>query len=142
MDPAKSYIASRNDSRIRHTHPSCASINRARCAEIVADRGGVTPFNLLPIHGITPRESESHGAATPIELASWWVRYITPPGGIVLDPFMGCGTTGAACMWDGFRFIGIEQMAEYVDVARARIARAYEESALIWEQQREATSNG
>jgi DNA modification methylase len=45
-------------------------------------------------------------------------------------------------MREGFRFIGIEQEAEYIAVARARIARAYEESALIWEQQREATSNG
>ena len=49
-------------------------------------------------------------------------RLVTPPNGIVLDPFMGSGSTGKACAYEGFDFIGIDQSAEYVEIARARIA--------------------
>ena len=55
-------------------------------------------------------------------------RLITPPGGIVLDPFMGSGSTGKAAKLEGFDFIGIEQDAEFVEIARARIAAAVERS--------------
>ena len=47
------------------------------------------------------------------------IKLITPPGGTVLDPFMGSGTTGVAC--DGFKFIGIEMDKEYCKIAEARI---------------------
>jgi site-specific DNA-methyltransferase (adenine-specific) len=49
------------------------------------------------------------------------IRLVTPPGGIVLDPFMGSGSTGKGCAYEGFEFIGIEQSAEYVEIAQARI---------------------
>jgi site-specific DNA-methyltransferase (adenine-specific) len=49
-------------------------------------------------------------------------RLVTPPGGIVLDPFTGSGSTGKAAVLEGFEFIGIEREAEYVALARARIA--------------------
>lgn len=49
-------------------------------------------------------------------------RLVTPPGGTVLDPFTGSGTTGIAAKLEGFNFIGCEREAEYVDIARARIA--------------------
>jgi len=52
----------------------------------------------------------------------WLVRLVTPPGGTCLDPFVGSGTTGIACALEGFEFIGIEREAEYVEIARARIA--------------------
>lgn len=48
-------------------------------------------------------------------------RLVTPPGGIVLDPFMGSGSTGKAALLEGFQFIGIEQRPEYAAIARARI---------------------
>jgi len=56
------------------------------------------------------------------------VKLITPPNGTVLDPFMGSGSTGKACAYEGFNFIGIEQSAEYVEIARARIDFAMKES--------------
>ena len=46
----------------------------------------------------------------------------TPTGGVVLDPFMGSGTTGCACVLEGRSFIGIEREAEYMEIARRRIA--------------------
>jgi hypothetical protein len=58
---------------------------------------------------------------TPPALMRYLCRLVTPPGGIVLDPFMGSGSTGKAAMLEGFRFIGIEREAEYVEIARARI---------------------
>ena len=48
-------------------------------------------------------------------------RLVTPPGGIVLDPFAGSGTTGCAATLEGFGFIGIEREAEYVEIARRRV---------------------
>jgi site-specific DNA-methyltransferase (adenine-specific) len=59
-----------------------------------------------------------HPTLKSIDLMRWLCRLITPPGGIVLDPFMGSGTTGCACVVEGFDFIGIEQDPEYVQIAR------------------------
>jgi site-specific DNA-methyltransferase (adenine-specific) len=50
------------------------------------------------------------------------VRLVTPPGGTVLDPFLGSGTTAIAANMEGFRCIGIEREPEYLDIARARMA--------------------
>jgi adenine-specific DNA-methyltransferase len=52
----------------------------------------------------------------------WLVRLVTPPDGLVLDPFTGSGTTGMACRYELRRFIGIEREAEYVEIATRRIA--------------------
>lgn len=62
-----------------------------------------------------------HPTVKPTELMAYLVRLVTPPGGLVLDPFMGSGSTGKACMREGFRFIGIDMTPEYVEIARARI---------------------
>jgi site-specific DNA-methyltransferase (adenine-specific) len=51
-------------------------------------------------------------------------RLVTPPGGIVLDPFMGSGSTGKAALIEGFAFVGIEREPEYFDIAKARITHA------------------
>ena len=48
-------------------------------------------------------------------------RLVTPPEGIVLDPFMGSGSTGKAAMLEGFQFIGIERDADYLEIAKSRI---------------------
>jgi DNA modification methylase len=62
-----------------------------------------------------------HPTVKPIELMRWLVRLATLPGGLVLDPFTGSGSTGAATIMEGARFLGIEREAEYVPIARARI---------------------
>ena len=62
-------------------------------------------------------------------------RLITPPGGIVLDPFMGSGSTGKAAVLEGFNFIGIERELEYIEIARARIhAVIPTDNATVYEQ--------
>jgi site-specific DNA-methyltransferase (adenine-specific) len=62
-----------------------------------------------------------HPTVKPIELMRWLVRLLTPHGGLVLDPFTGSGSTGAAAVLEGARFLGIEREASYVPIARARI---------------------
>ena len=74
----------------------------------------------------------NHPTVKPTELMRYLVRLVTPPEGTVLDPFMGSGSTGKACAYEGFDFIGIEQSAEYVEIARARI-----EFALLQEETKE-----
>ena len=65
-----------------------------------------------------------HPTVKPTSLMQYLVRLVTPEGGTVLDPFMGSGSTGKACAYEGFDFIGIDQSTEYVEIARARIAFA------------------
>ena len=65
-----------------------------------------------------------HPTVKPTNLMAYLCRLVTPPGGAVLDPFMGSGSTGKAAMREGFRFIGIEREAQYLEIARARINAA------------------
>lgn len=78
----------------------------------------------------TPREPvkqrNTHPTVKPVALMRWLCRLVTPPGGVVLDPFCGSGTTGVAAVREGFRFVGIEREAEYVEIARARVSHAAE----------------
>jgi DNA modification methylase len=62
-----------------------------------------------------------HPTVKPTDLMRYLCRLVTPPDGVVLDPFMGSGSTGKAAMLEGFRFIGIEREAEYLEIAQARI---------------------
>jgi site-specific DNA-methyltransferase (adenine-specific) len=63
-----------------------------------------------------------HPTVKPLALMEYLVRLTrTPTGGVVLDPFMGSGTTGIACVNEGRDFIGIEQNEEYLEIARRRI---------------------
>jgi hypothetical protein len=67
------------------------------------------------------RNGNHHPTVKPTELMAYLVRLVTPSGGLVLDPFMGSGSTGKACMREGFRFTGIDMTPEYVEIARSRI---------------------
>jgi len=62
-----------------------------------------------------------HPTVKPTDLMRYLCRLVTPPNGVVLDPFMGSGSTGKAAALEGFSFIGIEREAEYVAIAQARI---------------------
>lgn len=65
-----------------------------------------------------------HPTVKPEGLMRWLVRLYTPPGGTVLDPFTGSGSTGKAAVLEGLHFIGCELTDDYVPIARARIAAA------------------
>ena len=68
-----------------------------------------------------PKSRNHHPTVKPTDLMRYLCRLVTPPNGVVLDPFMGSGSTGKAAALEGFGFIGIEREAEYVAIAQARI---------------------
>jgi DNA modification methylase len=65
-----------------------------------------------------------HPTVKPTALMRYLCRLVTPPGGVVLDPFMGSGSTGKAAILEGFEFVGCEMSPEYFAIARARIEHA------------------
>jgi len=72
----------------------------------------------------TTSRANIHPTVKPTDLMRYLCRLVTPPGGVVLDPFMGSGSTGKAAALEGFQFIGIERDAEYFEIAKARIENA------------------
>jgi site-specific DNA-methyltransferase (adenine-specific) len=71
-----------------------------------------------------PQRANHHPTVKPTALMRWLVRLVTPPGGLVFDPFTGSGSTGKAALLEGFRFIGAEMTPEYIPIARARLTAA------------------
>lgn len=113
----------------------CAKASRADrnegCDHLVDHAGGMHS-NTSGQH-ITRRDGwesapvkNHHPTVKPTELMAYLCRLVTPPGGLVLDPFMGSGSTGKAAMREGFRFAGIELDEGYLEIARARIQHAFE----------------
>jgi DNA modification methylase len=76
------------------------------------------------------RNGNFHPTVKPTALMAYLCRLVTPPGGVVLDPFMGSGSTGKAAMREGFQFIGIDMTPEYVDIAKARISFEMKKSVM------------
>ena len=74
-----------------------------------------------PVEILAADVGNTHATVKPTALMQYLCRLVTPPGGLVLDPFMGSGSTGKACIREGFRFIGIEQDEEHCATARARL---------------------
>jgi len=75
---------------------------------------------------VNPSRANHHPTVKPTSLMQYLVRLVTPKDGVVLDPFMGSGSTGKACVYEGFNFIGIDQDLDYVGIAQARIQFAQE----------------
>ena len=98
--------------------------NRAGMTECAEERGGSTPFNLLPVAaGGASADDSSHPATTPYDVARWWVKYLLPQGGVLLDCFAGSGTMLAAGLdFGASQVIGIEREKKYLDIAKKRIA--------------------
>jgi site-specific DNA-methyltransferase (adenine-specific) len=76
----------------------------------------------------TPVRANTHPTVKPTDLMRYLCRLVTPPGGTVLDPFMGSGSTGKAAVLEGFRFVGVDMSPEYLNIARARIEHAFLQS--------------
>jgi hypothetical protein len=78
--------------------------------------GGDNPRN----RGVN-KVKNNHPTVKPISLMAYLCRLVTPPNGIVLDPFMGSGSTGCAAVQEGFRFVGMELDEDYFEIATKRI---------------------
>lgn len=112
---------------------------------LLDDRGGASRFFYCAKSsksernaGLDGRDRVSHAnhhpTVKPISLMRYLVRLVSPPGGTVLDPFLGSGTTGIAAILEGFEFVGIEREPEYLAIAEARIAHWEAEAERVSEQ--------
>jgi len=86
---------------------------------------GVDPAaSRMPLKISVSEGRSTHPTVKPTDLMAYLCRLVTPPGGVVLDPFMGSGSTGKAALREGFRFVGIEREAEYFEIAKRRVRRS------------------
>ena len=90
-------------------------------AEITGRKEGSAGLN-SPRAGKMGDSANFHPTVKPVDLMAYLIKLVTPPGGVVLDPFMGSGTTGIAAARLGFPFLGCEMSAEYLALAEKRIA--------------------
>lgn len=94
--------------------------------EVVGDKGGASRFFYVAKAPKSERpvvDGVAHPTVKPVSLMSWLVRLVTPPGGTVLEPFAGSGTTVEAAMREGFHVVAVEREADYLPLIRARIDR-------------------
>jgi DNA modification methylase len=75
--------------------------------------------SLIEVSGASAKNN--HPTVKPVALMEYLIKMVTPKGGIVLDPFMGSGSTGVACVLNDFEFVGIDLDKDYCEIARARI---------------------
>jgi DNA modification methylase len=79
-------------------------------------------------------QANHHPTVKPVALMRHLVRLVTPPGGVVLDPFLGSGTTAVAAILEGFGWVGCEMTDEYVPIIRARVRWAKQQTAVTQTQ--------
>lgn len=91
-------------------------------AHYEADSGGASRFFYVAKASKSDRgQGNTHPTVKPTSLMAYLCRLVTPPGGLVLDPFAGSGSTGVGALRESFRFIGIEREEQYVTIAKERI---------------------
>lgn len=112
---AKASKADRDD--------GCAHLPAKTAGEMTGDRAEGSAGLDSPRAGAGRGEGARnfHPTVKPTDLMRYLCRLVTPPGGTVLDPFMGSGSTGRGALEEGFRFIGIERDPEYFKIAEVRI---------------------
>jgi site-specific DNA-methyltransferase (adenine-specific) len=98
-------------------------------------RGGSETFDPRTRDGVgaerQPTRANVHPTVKPTDLMRYLCRLVTPPGGVVLDPFMGSGSTGKAAALEGFSFIGIERESEFFEIASRRIHQSSAQGQLF-----------
>lgn len=107
---------------------------REREAATYGDTGGASRFFYVAKADASERvrvNGTAHPTVKPLALMRWLVRLVTPPGGTVLEPFAGSGTTVEACILEGFRCIAIEREADYLPLVVQRINRRRDPVAAV-----------
>ncbi|WP_377324718.1 DNA methyltransferase [Pimelobacter simplex] len=110
----------------RETYGKDAADGYETARDAPGDSGGASRFFYVAKAGADERprvDGVAHPTVKPLELMRWLIRLVTPPGGVVLEPFAGSGTTVEACIIEGFRVVAVEREAEYLPLVEARIAR-------------------
>ena len=133
--PGPSSTGARFPANLIHVVKASRKERERGCEGLPTRKGHEAVDRVEGSRGLTPRAGAGrsatevrnyHPTVKPVRLLRWGSRLVTPPGGIVLDPFSGSGSCGIAATLEGLRYIGAELEAEYVDIGRARIAHAIE----------------
>lgn len=98
--------------------------NTRLSADPRGDTGSAARFFYCAKASRKERDGSDHPTMKPIALMRYLVRLVTRKGGLVLDPFMGSGTTGIAAVQEGMRFVGIEKDEHYYEIAQSRVTKA------------------
>jgi hypothetical protein len=113
--------------------PSNVVLDESQAAVLDEQKGEVSKyFPIFRYQAKAPKkerpvvDGNAHPTVKPLELMRWLVRLVTPPGGYVLDPFAGSGTTGEAALIEGFRCLLIESEADYLPLIMTRLDRCRE----------------
>ena len=121
----------------KNTDSYSGSMPKLRNINFKGDKGGASRFFYCAKASKSDRgDGNNHPTVKPTDLMRYLCRLITPPNGIVLDPFMGSGSTGKGAILEGFDFIGMELHPEYVEIAKARIEHAQKEYSESQAQQK------
>ena len=120
----KTKNGGQNETSERKKSPESIFRNATPVTNYAGDSGSAARFFYCPKASKKDREGSTHPTMKPTDLMRYLCRLVTPPEGIVLDPFMGSGSTGKAAVLEGFQFIGIERDEEYMKIAENRIAAA------------------
>jgi len=114
------------DGRAPYEASSYMITDRSREDQTYGGQGGASRFFYVakaPANERPRVNGTAHPTVKPLDLMRWLVRLVTPPGGTVLEPFAGSGTTVEACIIEGFQCIAIEREADYLPLIRQRIDR-------------------
>ena len=117
-----SGAASQRTALAGHVYGEYSGSTLGQNAGGLGDTGTAARFFYTAKADKADRMGTGHPTVKPVDLMAYLCRLVTPPGGTVLDPFAGSGTTGMACMREGFDCILIEREAEYVSDIRRRLA--------------------
>lgn len=101
-------------------------------SEVLEEQSGASRFFYVAKAPKSERpvvDGVAHPTVKPVSLMSWLVRLVTPPGGTVLEPFAGSGTTVEAAMREGFNVVAVEREADYLPLIMARISREHARQA-------------
>ncbi len=127
LDEQSGVSKSSGSPRVNKASDSIGTFKTAdRVTAGISDSGGASRFFYVAKAPKKERpvvDGVAHATVKPLALMRWLVRLVTPPGGTVLEPFAGSGTTVEACILEGFHCIAIEREAEYLPLIQARIDR-------------------
>ena len=123
-----SYVFNLDPIRIPQKYPGKKYSKGKRTGEFSGNPLGKNPSDVWDIPNVKANhvEKTNHPCQFPIVLPQKLIKALTNEGDLVVDPFLGSGTTAIACIIEGRRFVGSELKKEYIDIADARIKRAIE----------------
>ncbi len=134
LDAQSGELSSGSRKAGEHGLMGCRGAGLLPMPEVNGDRGGASRFFYTSKASSEDRgrwQGNDHPTVKPTDLMRWLCRLVTPPGGLILDPFMGSGSTGCAAVAEGFRFVGVDLDQRHVDIARRRLEHATRQPSLF-----------